>query len=279
MSTHKPMLHWLIIILLLCAVLYAAVCALMYFQQRKLMYLPQYTRVDAAQTNFQMPQAGVVLRGWQDHPQGHTSAQPARDAVVYLGGNAERVELALPMLRQWLPESSIYTLAYRGFGASDGTPTEANLVPDATALLAEVQRLHPNGKVVLVGRSLGSGVAASVAAQRAPSALVLITPFDNMLATVRDHYGWLPVGLLLRDRYPSDERLQHYGGPLLILRAGRDALVLPARTNALEQALAARKGPAAEVENYAVADHINILEAPGLAARLRSFVEGAPVQH
>lgn len=272
MSTHKPMLHWLIIILLLCAVLYAAVCALMYFQQRKLMYLPQYTRVAAAQTNFQMLQGGVVLRGWQDHPQGHTSAKPARDAVVYLGGNAERVELALPMLRQWLPESSIYTLAYRGFGASDGTPTEANLVPDATALLAEVQRLHPSGKVVLVGRSLGSGVAAGVAAQRAPSALVLITPFDNMLATVRDHYGWLPVSLLLHDRYPSDERLQHYAGPLLVVRAGLDDLVRPARTAALLQALDTRSEPAADELVFAEADHITILTEPRLGSALRVWL-------
>ncbi|MGF6213206.1 alpha/beta hydrolase [Comamonas sp. 4034] len=275
------------------AVLYAALCVVMFFQQRRLMYFPQMTRVEAAHTNFSLQQAGVTLRGWQSHPQAGPTARtdtagapglaaataPARDAVIYLGGNAERVEQAVPLLHQWLPTHSVYALAYRGYGASDGMPTGADLERDAIALFDAVQQRHPQGRITVVGRSLGTGVAAAVAAQRQPTHLVLITPFDSMVATVRDHYGWLPVGLLLRDRYPSDERLQHYGGPLLVLRAGRDALVLPARTDALERALANRQGPAVEVENFAAADHIDILEAPGLAARLRSFVEGVPAQH
>ena len=275
--------------LALIAMLYAALCVLMFFQQRRLMYFPQMTRVEAGQTNFSLQQEDATLRGWQSHP-GQPAAgtggaggeggmqAPATDAVIYLGGNAERVEQVVPLLRQWLPAHSVYALAYRGYGASDGTPTGADLERDAAALFDAVQQRHPQGRITVVGRSLGSGVAAAVAAQRQPARLVLITPFDSMIATVRDHYGWLPVGLLLRDRYPSDERLQHYGGPLLVLRAGRDALVLPARTDALEQALANRKGPAVEVANFAAADHIDILEAPGLATRLRSFVEGAPAQ-
>ncbi|MEG1279946.1 MAG: alpha/beta hydrolase [Comamonas sp.] len=263
--------------LALIAVLYTALCMLMFFQQRRLMYFPQLTLVEASQTNFLLQQGDVTLRGWQSHP-GMGATAPARDAVIYLGGNAERVEQAVLLLRQWLPGHSVYSLAYRGYGASDGTPTEADLERDAIALFDTVHQLHPQGRIVVVGRSLGSGVAAAVAAQRQPAQLVLITPFDSMIATVRDHYGWLPVGLLLRDRYPSHERLQQYGGPLLVLRAGRDALVLPARTDALEQALTARKGPAVEVENFAAADHINILQTPGLATRLRSFVEGAPAK-
>ena len=254
--------------LALVAVLYAAMCVLMYAKQRSLMYFPQATRVDAAQTNFALQQGAITLRGWQNHPGGHT---PARDAVIYLGGNAERVEAVVPQLRQWLPAHSVYTLAYRGFGASDGTPTEADLVQDAIALWDAVQQRHPQGRITVVGRSLGSGVAAAIAAQRQPAQLVLITPFDNMTATVRDHYGWLPVGLLLRDRYPSDERLQHYAGPLLVLRAGRETLVQPPRTDALQQALAGRTVPV-EVENFADADHFNILAAPGLGARLHRFV-------
>ena len=258
--------------LALLAVLYVAVCVLMYWQQRSLMYFPQATRVDAAQTNFSLQQGAITLRGWQNHPGGNT---PARDAVIYLGGNAERVEGAVQPLRQWLPAHSIYTLAYRGFGTSDGTPTEADLVQDAIALWDAVQQRHPQGRITVVGRSLGSGVAAAVAAQRQPAQLVLITPFDNMTATVRDHYGWLPVGLLLRDTYPSDARLAHYAGPVLVVRGGQDTLVRPARTDALERALAARPvSPAStlQVFNAPQADHINILQAAGLGAVLQQFV-------
>lgn len=258
----------------LTALLYVAVCALMYFQQRRLMYFPQFTRVEAAQTNFALQQDGLTLRGWQQHP--GAAAAPAGEALIYLGGNAERVEQALPLLHQWLPEHSIYSLAYRGYGASDGQPTEANLERDALALYDAVQQLHPQGRITVVGRSLGTGVAAAVAAQRQPSRLVLVTPFDNMTATVRDHYGWLPVAWLLRDRYPSDERLAQYRGPVLVLRAGRDTLVLPARTDALEQSLARRPSGRLQVHDEPAADHISILQASGLAAALQQFAQAAP---
>ena len=258
----------------LAALLYVAVCALMYFQQRKLMYFPQFTQVEAAHTNFSLQRDGLVLRGWQQHP--GAAAAPAGDALIYLGGNAERVEQTLLLLRQWLPAHSIYTLAYRGYGASEGQPTEADLEQDALALYDAVRQLHPQGSITVMGRSLGTGVAAAVAAQRQPSRLVLVTPFDNMTATVRDHYGWLPVALLLRDRYPSDQRLAQYRGPVLVLRAGRDTLVLPERTDALEQSLSRRQQGRLQVHNEPAADHISILQGSGWGPALQQFAQAAP---
>ena len=258
--------------LALAALLYVAVCALMFFQQRRLMYFPQVTRVEAADTNFALQRADLTLRGWQSHP----ASGPARHAVIYLGGNAERVEQALPLLRQWLPAHSIYTLAYRGYGASDGTPTESALEQDAIALYDAVQQQHPQGQVLVLGRSLGTGVAAAVAVQRQPARTALITPFDNMVDTVRDHYGWLPVRWLLRDRYPSDTRLAQYRGAVLVLRADQDTLVRPARTDALERTLAARHGAVLQVQHFPQADHISILQSEGMGATLAQFAQGQP---
>lgn len=254
------------------ALLYLAVCLLMLMQQRRLMYWPQLTRVDVAQTNLALPHGDVVLRGWQSHP----GSAPAADAVIYLGGNAEAIQNNLARLRAWLPAHSLYLLAYRGYGASDGMPTEAGLEQDAIALFDEVRRRHPGGRIAVIGRSLGTGVAAALAAARPVAQLALITPFDNMLNTVRDHYGWLPVSLLLRDRYPSNERLQRYAGPVLVLRAGQDQLVLPARTDALLQSLQHRSGAPVQVAAFAEADHFDILDAPGLGAALGTFMQLAP---
>jgi pimeloyl-ACP methyl ester carboxylesterase len=255
----------------LCALLYIAICALMFFQQRKLMYLPRFTRVAAAQTNFTLPRGAITLRGWHDEPAG---AQPA-GAVIYLGGNAEAIQANLPALRQWLPAQSLYLLAYRGFGASGGAPTQADLEQDAIALFDEVQRRHPGRPITVIGRSLGTGIASALAAARPVARLALITPFDSMLNTVRDHYGWLPVALLLRDRYPNAERLRHYPGPLLVLRAGQDTLVLPARTDTLLQALQGRNGPPVQAVTFAQASHLDILNAPGFGAALCRFVQPA----
>lgn len=251
------------------ALLYLAACLLMLVLQRRLMYWPQLTRVAAARTNLALARGGVVLRGWQSHP----GPAPAADAAIYLGGNAEAIEGNLARLRAWLPAHSLYLLAYRGYGASDGVPTETGLEQDAIALFDEVRRRHPHGRIAVIGRSLGSGVAAALAAARPVARLVLVTPFDNMLNTVRDHYGWLPVALLLRDRYPSDERLRRYAGPVLVLRAGQDTLVRPARTDALLQSLQGRGGPPAQVAVFAKAGHLDILDAPGFGATLRAFVQ------
>ena len=252
----------------LAALLYVAVCALMYFQQRKLMYFPQFTQVEKAHTNFSLQREGLVLRGWQQHP--GAAAAPAGDALIYLGGNAERVEQTLPLLRQWLPAHSIYTLAYRGYGASEGEPTEALMESDAIALFDEVRRLHPQAPITVVGRSLGTGVASAVADARQPSKLVLVTPFDSILNTVRGMYDWLPVSLLLEDRFDSAAHLKNYRGPILVLRAGRDQVVAPERTDALLEGL---KGKTVHVRSFEQANHSSIFRAAGFWADISRFVD------
>ena len=226
------------------------------------------TRVSAEQTNFSLQRPDVLLRGWQIHP-----ATKAQSAVIYFGGNAENIERRLPQLTAALPRSDIYMLAYRGYGASDGEPTEELLEADAMALFDEVRRLHPQAPITVMGRSLGTGVASAVAAVRQPAKLVLVTPFDSILNTVRGIYGWLPVGLLLKDRFDSAARLQSYGGPILVLRAGMDQVVAPARTDALLEQL---KGKAVQVQGFEQAGHSSIFRAAGFWQAIEGFVDAAP---
>ena len=160
---HTKLLKPLLWLLGLCLLAYALICAYMFSQQRHMIYQGDSTRVAAEQTNFSLQQGDVTLRGWQGHPDQLAAgvggvgavggaAAPARDAVIYLGGNAERLEQVVPLLRQWLPAHSAYALAYRGYGASDGTPTGADLERDAIALFDAVQQLHPQGRITVVGR-------------------------------------------------------------------------------------------------------------------------------
>jgi pimeloyl-ACP methyl ester carboxylesterase len=173
---------------------YVALCALLYLQQRRLIYYPQFTRVNAAQTDFALARRDVVLRGWVVNP-------GRRDAVLYFGGNAESVEENRESFTRALPSHTVYLVAYRGYGASDGEPTEADLLADALALHDDIAKRHPGGRIAVVGRSLGSGVATWVAAERKVSALVLVTPFDSLAAVAQAHYPVFPVRLLLHDRY------------------------------------------------------------------------------
>ena len=264
----NKLLKPLLLLLALFVVIYLCICGYMFGQQRKMIYQGGSTRVSAEQTNFSLQRPDVLLRGWQIHP-----ATKAQSAVIYFGGNAENVERRLPQLAAALPHSDIYMLAYRGYGASDGEPTEELLEADAMALFDEVRRLHPQASITVMGRSLGTGVASAVAAARQPAKLILVTPFDSILNTVRGIYGWLPVGLLLKDRFDSAARLQSYGGPILVLRAGMDQVVAPARTDALLEQL---KGKAVQVQGFEQAGHSSIFRAAGFWQAIEGFVGNAP---
>lgn len=205
---------------------YLGLVALMYFSQRGMIYFPQFTTVPASETNFELARDDAILRGWVVSP-------GQRDAVLYFGGNAESVQGMRGQLADWFPGQTSYLLAYRGYGASDGTPEEALLLADAVALFDQVRSLHPEGHISVIGRSLGSGVASYLASQREVHRLVLVTPFDSLVGVGQAHYPWLPVQWLATDRYESSHHLADYRGPVLILRAGRDNVVPPASTDRL----------------------------------------------
>ena len=188
-------------------------------------------------------------------------------AVVYFGGNAERIEFSRDEFAAWFPHHTVYLMAYRGYGASDGTPRESHLYADALALFDHVSSRH-SGPIVVVGRSLGSGVASYLASQRPVARLALVTPPDSLANVARMHYPWLPVRKLLKDRYESTRYLAKYRGPVLVIRAGRDQVIPAASTDRLIASLAAPP----QVIELPAADHNTIGEDARFGAALRGFV-------
>ena len=261
MAEHRArrMLAWLLG-LAICA--YLAICALLYLQQRRLIYYPQFTRVAADQTDVAITRPDAVLRGWVVTP-------GRRDAVLYFGGNAEAVEANRGVFAQWLPSRTVYLVAHRGYGASDGEPSEAALLADALAVYDDIARRHPGGEVAVIGRSLGSGVATHVASERPIRHLILVTPFDSLAAVAQSHYPAFPVSLLFKDRYDSVARLPRYDGRLLVLRAGRDAVVPPAHTDRL---LASFKGQA-QVVDFPRASHDDLSVDAAYWPAIRDFLQ------
>lgn len=128
---------------------------------------------------------------------------------------------------------------YPGYGPRDGALGEDSLVADAVATIA-LARQRYGTPLLVVGESLGAGVAAAAAARQREqvAALWLITPWDRLANVAAHHYPWLPAGLFLRDRYDSAAHLAGFGRPILVTVAERDTIV-PARFGrALHAALA-----------------------------------------
>lgn len=220
-------------------------------RQRDLIYYGRMTRVPAASTDFALERGDATLRGWRVNP-------GRRDAIAYFGGNAESIQAMAPRLAEWFPGHTSYLVAYRGYGASDGKPSEAALTGDALALFDTMREAHPDGRIVLIGRSLGSGVAAHVAGHRPVDALVLITPFDSLATVAQAHLRWIPVRRWISDRYDAARNLSGYRGPILVIRAARDEIVPASSTQALIDALPA---------------HPTVVEIPGAG---HNTVDGDP---
>lgn len=261
MAEHRirRMLAWVAIAI---AAVYLALCALLYVQQRRLIYYPQFTRVAPEQTDLGIARPDAMLRGWVVNP-------GQRDAVLYFGGNAEPVEANREAFAHWLPSHTVYLLAYRGYGASGGEPSEAALLADALAVHDDVAKRHATGRLAIVGRSLGSGVAMHVATERDIRDLVLVTPFDSLAAVAQSHYPVFPVRLLLKDHYDSAARLPGFRGRLLVLRAGRDTVVPPPHTDRL---LASFTGQA-QVLDFPHAGHDDLSADPAYWPAIRGFLE------
>lgn len=223
-------------IVLLSALGYACFCLLLYVRQRSMIYYPHAEIKSVDLTPLWLNNAGHKIKVWQERP-----GRPT--AVLYFGGNAENVLHSMDELRQFFPDSSLYLMNYRGYGGSSGSPSEEALFSDALALIDEVASSHE--RIVVMGRSLGSGVAVYAAAERPLEALILVTPYSSMVALARHYYPYLPVNPLLKDRYESDLRATQIDIPVLVLVAERDE-VIPAKISA-DLSAAFNKGNLQEV--------------------------------
>lgn len=180
---------------------------------------------------------GVRLRGWIVPAPG----QPA-PVVIYFGGNAEEVSWTLADGR-WPSAWTRVAVNYRGYGESEGKPGEGALLADALAIYDVVAgRVDVDRRrMVAFGRSLGTALAAHVAAERPLVGVVLASPFDSLAAIGRKHYPWLPVSLLLRHRFDALADAGRSQAPMLALVAEADEIVPVERSRALYDAWAGSK--------------------------------------
>lgn len=207
------------------------------------------------------------MRGWVTRP------RSAR-ALVYFGGNAEDPSGWRLRFRTSLGGRASYLVSYRGYGASDGLPTERDLVEDGVAVVLDVASRHES--VAVIGRSLGSGVASQVTSdprvRDVVEAVVLVTPFDSLSRVVRSMFRGLPVDWLVPDRFRSDLHVGAIRAPVLVLRAGLDTLVRPDSTDRLVAALP----PGARVVDFPDEDHRSIAQPEAYWNEIQRFL-GEPV--
>lgn len=184
----------ILILAAIAALIYAALCLALFLAQRSFIYFPQ---PKSASDNS--PTLTLNIDG--ERVLVSTRPNTGPDAVIYFGGNAEAVAHSLSILADAFPRRSIYAMNYRGYGGSTGKPSEAGLVGDALTLFDRVRVDHP--RIIVIGRSLGSGVAVHIASLRPVERLVLVTPYDSLLTIAAGQFGFFPLHWLMIDKFES----------------------------------------------------------------------------
>lgn len=214
---------------------------------------------------------GVRLHGWWT-PADPDGWPPCDAAAIYFHGNAGtivgRAGFARALARVGL---DVLLFDYRGYGLSEGRPSERGLRADADAawrFLVEERGRSPE-RVILIGNSLGSAVAARLALERPAAGLIMGAPFPDFPSAVRHHAPWLPVSLLrwTDGRYEAGRRIDRVGMPVLILAGSRDTLV-PARLSEQVFERAARPKRLVRVES----DHNTLMGHPASWVAIGEFL-------
>lgn len=160
-----------------------------------------------------------------------------RTLVVGFAGNAWNSEDAASYLHDLYPQADVVAFHYRGYRPSTGAPSAEALLADAPLVHDfAVSRVRPD-RVIAVGFSIGTGVAAGLAAQRPVDGLILVTPFDSLKAVASGMYPYLPVGALFRHDMDAAAALRGSQVPVAIVAAERDEIIAPRRTQALRPAV------------------------------------------
>jgi uncharacterized protein len=215
---------------------------------------------------------GTKLSGWYvPHP------NPKR-AILYCHGNGEHIAFHVDLasrLRDAL-QASVFLFDYRGYGQSEGRPTEAGCIADGRAAqhwLASHMGINPD-EIVLMGRSLGAAVAVALAAEEGAQALVLENVFPTMPEVAALHYPWMPVRWLMDNQYDCISWISRYRGPILQSHGTDDELIPRAMARRLFDAAIT---PTKQWIEFPALGH-NSPWPLSYYAQLAAFLDGAAVE-
>lgn len=187
-----------------------------------------------------------------------------RTLVLGFGGNAWNGDDVASYLHELYPQAHVVAFHYRGYAPSTGRPSADALVADAPLVLdAAIERVRPK-RVVAVGFSIGSALAASLAKRSEVDGAILVTPFDSLRAVARDLYPWLPVGILFRHELNAAGFLEGSDIPVALVAAGRDEIIPAKRTQALRE-----KVPNLVFDRTVAAGHNDIYARSDFQAAMR----------
>ena len=221
---RKNLLQFILIIFFI----YFFVLVFLYLFQRNLLYHPNENNyqgdkilVDIKKVKISTPD-NIELLGWY-----HKKNLKDFKTLIYFHGNAGSLENRIHKLNHFENMNiNFLIIAWRGFSGNDGKPSEQGLYEDGKSAIDWLkQKGVPEKNIILYGESLGTGVATQLAQNKKFAGVILETPFTSMIDAAKIFYPYIPVNLLLKDKFENYKKIKNINSPILVMHGEKDQIV------------------------------------------------------
>ena len=208
-------------------IIYFLLLALLFVFQRNMMYYPsaltEFQKSNSGSFNQILIEAsdGLIIKSWIAY------GEADKKTFVFFHGNAGNAADRFPMLKPLEDAGHTVVLAeYRGFGDNPGYPNETDIISDAEKLLDFLTGTGiSENDIILMGRSLGTGIATNLATKYNVSALALISPYSSFPDVGANAYPIFPVRLLMRDQFDSKSIIDRVSSPIIMFHGDSDSII------------------------------------------------------
>jgi fermentation-respiration switch protein FrsA (DUF1100 family) len=207
------------------AVSYSFMIGLLFLAQRHMIYPAPYAKIvtpdiPGLESTTITASDGVKIAAW------YVAPMPGRPVIVYFHGNGEQLSFIVDRFRNFAKQGyGLVAIDYRGYGASEGNPTERGLLADGMAAYKFAADRHGEERIVTWGYSLGTGVAVAVAAEKNVAAVILEAAYSSTVDVAADRIWFAPIRLLMLDTFRSDIRIKSVRAPILFMHGDEDETI------------------------------------------------------
>ncbi len=221
-------MNFLVPILLIFVIIYFSILIFTYVFQRNLLYHPSENNYYGDKIIVPIEKVRIKTRdniellSWY-----HNKNLDNYKTILFLHGNAGSLENRIHKINHFKDmKVNFLIVAWRGFSGNKGKPTEEGLYEDARSAISwlKLKGVKENN-IIVYGESLGTGVATEIAQNKNFGGIILESPFTSMIDAGKDKYPYLPVRLLLKDKYESDKKIKNINIPILIMHGKIDNIV------------------------------------------------------
>ena len=208
--------------------IYLSILILLFLFQRNLMYQPDENNYFGDKLEVEIEKVNIKtsddinLLGWF-----HNKNLEKYKTIIYFHGNAGKLENRIYKLNHFEDLNvNFLIIAWRGFSGNEGKPSENNLYTDGISGIEWLKKKGVTEKdIIIYGESLGTGIATEIAQNKNFAGLILETPFTSMVEAAKNFYPYIPVGLLLKDKYKNQEKIKNINIPVLVMHGEADQIV------------------------------------------------------